>query len=98
MQSASWKLGGSSSASLIARKHADDDSEFDVTPMVDLVFMMNIYFLVAFLTAALGEVDLPSAAHVVPLDVDSAVVLTVLDSFDDDLVTDVESCGTGHVE
>jgi len=55
--------------------------------MVDLVFMMNIYFLVAFLTAALGEVDLPSAAHVVPLDVDSAVVLTVLDSFDDDLVT-----------
>ena len=32
--------------------------------MVDLVFMMNIYFLVTFITVAMGELNLPAATHV----------------------------------
>ena len=51
--------------------------QFDVTAMVDLVFMMNIYFLVTFVTVTLAQVDLPAASHVAPLDADSSVVLTV---------------------
>jgi len=56
--------------------------EFDITAMVDLVFMMNIYFLVTFVTAALGEINLPAANHAVPLDGDKATVITVLAGID----------------
>src|SRR4029450_3799599 len=59
-----------------AQRHAD--AEFDITAMIDLVFMMNIYFLVTFVTAALGEINLPAANHAVPLDGDKATVITVL--------------------
>lgn len=81
------QLGNTSTAPLIKRKHLHDDAEFDITAMIDLVFMMNIYFLVTFLTAALGEVDLPSASHVTPLDVEDAVVLTVMAGLNDDSTT-----------
>jgi biopolymer transport protein ExbD len=86
MQSSSWDLGGTSYSPLIARKDLHDDAEFDITAMIDLVFMMNIYFLVTFLTAAMGEVDLPSAKNVTPLSADSAVVFTVLAGLNDDSV------------
>lgn len=52
--------------------------EFDITAMVDLVFMMNIYFLVTFVTVALSEINLPAASHAVALDGDKATVITVL--------------------
>src|SRR5262245_12155256 len=55
-----------------------DHAEFDITAMVDLVFMMNIYFLVTFVTAAFGEINLPAANHSVALDGDKAVVITAL--------------------
>lgn len=63
---------------LLPRQHRHADAEFDITAMIDLVFMMNIYFLVTFITAALGEINLPAASHAVALDGDTAVVLTVL--------------------
>ena len=49
---------------LIARRPDSEPPEFDITAMVDLVFMMNIYFLVTFVTVALGELNLPAAKHV----------------------------------
>jgi len=63
---------------LFPRLHQHSDAEFDITAMVDLVFMMNIYFLVTFITVALGEINLPAAAHAAPLDRDKATVITVL--------------------
>ena len=59
-----------------AQRHIDP--EFDITAMVDLVFMMNIFFLVTFVTAALGEINLPAANHAVALDSEKATVITVL--------------------
>jgi biopolymer transport protein ExbD len=82
MHSSTFSLGGDGFEPLIARKQMHDDAEFDITAMVDLVFMMNIYFLVTFLTAALGEVNLPTATHVAALDADTAVTLTVLGTLD----------------
>ncbi len=58
------------------QRHAD--AEFDITAMIDLVFMMNIYFLVTFVTAAMGEINLPAANHAVPLDAGKAAIITVL--------------------
>jgi len=73
-------LGEGALGESIHRKHQHENPEFDITAMVDLVFMMNIYFLVTFVTVALSGFELPSASHCLPLDADSAVVFTLLRS------------------
>ena len=71
----------------LGRKSQQETPEFDITAMVDLVFMMNMYFLVTFITVALAEINLPTASHCEPLNADDAVVLTVLGSLDGKSVT-----------
>jgi biopolymer transport protein ExbD len=63
---------------LVARKPVVEDAHFDITAMVDLVFMMNIFFLVTWVGAALAEIDLPTARHCVPADPDQCVLVTML--------------------
>jgi biopolymer transport protein ExbD len=53
------------------------DADFDITAMIDLVFMMNIYFLVLFIGASASEINLPAAIHCAPLDGDVATAFTV---------------------
>jgi biopolymer transport protein ExbD len=65
---------------LAARKPLVDDARFDITAMVDLVFMMNIFFLVSWIGAALAEIDLPAARHCVATDADTSTVLTLTGS------------------
>src|SRR5262249_27586818 len=60
--------------------------EFDITAMVDLVFMMNIYFLVTFITG-MGAMNLPTATHCAPLNADDAVIFTLKRSLDGKSVT-----------
>lgn len=62
---------------LSRRKPMHDEAKFDITAMIDLVFMMNIFFLVTTVGAALAEMDLPVARHVVAADLDAAVVLSL---------------------
>jgi biopolymer transport protein ExbD len=64
-------------AGMSQRHDPQREAEFDITAMIDLVFMMNIYFLVTFIGAAAGEVNLPTAMHCAPLDGDTATVITV---------------------
>src|SRR5689334_9319531 len=66
------------SGSAGSKSKALEDAHFDVTPLVDLVFMMNIYFLVVWVVTALAEVNLPPAKHVVASDADSMVVLAMV--------------------
>ena len=86
MLRSSLNLDPDDSDGLIARPSEYVTPEFDITAMVDLVFMMNIYFLVTFVTVALGEMNLPSADHVSPLDAESAVVFTIVRSLDGESV------------
>ncbi len=62
---------------LVKRKSMLDEAKFDITAMIDLVFMMNIFFLVTTVGAALAEMDLPTARHVVAADLDAAVILSI---------------------
>jgi biopolymer transport protein ExbD len=87
MQLAGLNLGESGSDQLFARRSEHETPEFDITAMVDLVFMMNIYFLVTFITVALGELNLPSADHVSALDAETATVFTLTRSPDGKGVT-----------
>lgn len=60
------------------RRPPPEDPAFDVTAMIDLVFMMNIYFLFTFIGARASEIDLPTANYAAPLDVEEATTVTIL--------------------
>src|SRR5215471_5943518 len=62
---------------LVQRRPIHDEARFDITAMIDLVFMMNIFFLVTTVTAALAEMDLPSAKHCSPSDRETSIVFTI---------------------
>ena len=74
--------GPSAAFAPMLKRGAHADAEFDITAMIDLVFMMNIYFLVTFLTAASAEIDLPFADHASALDGDTCVTMTLLSTGD----------------
>jgi biopolymer transport protein ExbD len=63
---------------LLPKKSLADDARFDVTAMVDLVFMMNIFFLVTWAEMARAEIDLPTARHCAAAEKERSVVFTVL--------------------
>ena len=63
---------------IIARKPWAQSADFDMTAMIDLVFMMNIFFLVTSLTNAMAEVDLPAAKRAVAADAKASVVITLI--------------------
>jgi biopolymer transport protein ExbD len=63
---------------LVPRKSLHDDARFDVTAMVDLVFMMNIFFLVTWAEMARAEIDLPRAKHCTSAERKRTMVLTVI--------------------
>ena len=82
MQSSAFSFGESGSDQLFNRRLGPEPPEFDITAMVDLVFMMNIYFLVTFVTVAMSEMSLPTAKHVAALDPDTAVIFSVTRTLD----------------
>ena len=71
-------LGTSFSAEGLVSKGSDEvDARVDMTAMIDLVFMLNIFFLVTSLVTALAELDLPFATHVSAADMETATLISV---------------------
>lgn len=60
------------------RKQKFEEAHFDITAMIDLVFMMNIFFLVTSLATSMSEIDLPPAQHAKGADMDKSIVVTIL--------------------
>jgi biopolymer transport protein ExbD len=65
---------------LMPPKSLHDDARFDVTAMVDLVFMMNIFFLVTWAEMARAEIDLPRAKRCVAAERSRSLVFTLVKS------------------
>src|SRR5512137_2171444 len=63
---------------LVPRMALVDDARFDVTAMVDLVFMMNIFFLVTWAEMARAEIDLPTAKHCAAAERSRSLVFTIM--------------------
>jgi biopolymer transport protein ExbD len=63
----------------LAPKHNDDDLEVDMSPMIDMVFLLLIFFIVA--SQVIDEkpkVEIPFAAHAkVPEDTTGRLMITV---------------------
>ena len=74
-ESSESALGG---GGLVPPRAKQEDPAFDVTAMVDVVSLMNIYFMVTFVGIALTEANLPPASHGRALDGDTATVITVV--------------------
>jgi biopolymer transport protein ExbD len=60
-----------------------DEVEMDITPMIDITFLLLIFFLVATRMSAEAYVDLPKARHGTAVTTKDAVVLTVARGGDD---------------
>ncbi len=54
------------------------DTEMDITPMIDITFLLLIFFLVASRMDANALVDLPEARHGTTVTVTNSAVLTVV--------------------
>ena len=87
MQLGSFNLDPSNSGELISRPPDQETPEFDITAMVDLVFLMNLYFLVTFLSVVMNKLALPTADNVSPLNTDTAVIISLARSLDGESVT-----------
>jgi biopolymer transport protein ExbD len=87
MHTLGLNLGPSGAEELLPRRSDEEPPEFDITAMVDLVFLMNLYFLVTFLSVVMNKLALPPADHVSPLNADTAVVVSLARSLDGESVT-----------
>ena len=62
---------------IVTHRRRRDDVEMDITPMIDMTFLLLIFFLVASRLDQPASVDLPRARHGDPVSAKNAVVLIV---------------------
>ncbi len=58
-------------------RRAREEDDIDITPMIDLVFLLLIFFLVSSTPDQLTSIDLPEATHGVAVSQLDAVIFTV---------------------
>lgn len=68
----------SSEDGLLKRRGGHHEANFDITAMIDLVFMLNIFFLVTTVATASMEMDLPVVRHCIPTDPEEAVIIALM--------------------
>jgi biopolymer transport protein ExbD len=72
-------MDGPFSEGLLPSHKKHDDAEFDITAMIDLVFLMNIYFMFLFISTSAGELpDLPTAVHAASIESEDALTITIM--------------------
>jgi biopolymer transport protein ExbD len=64
---------------VLPRRPVQDTAEMDITPMIDITFLLLIFFLVCSTAAVQSAVELPPARHGTGVSDRNAVVLTVQD-------------------
>ena len=64
---------------VLPRRPVEDTAEMDITPMIDITFLLLIFFLVCSTAAVQSAVDLPPARHGTGVSDRNAVILTVQD-------------------
>ena len=60
------------------RKQKFEEAHFDITAMIDLVFMMNIFFLVTSIASSMADLDLAPAKHVRAAELDKSIVVSII--------------------
>lgn len=65
-----------------SRQRVYGDTDMDITPMIDITFLLLIFFLVASRIDDNSTIKLPQARHGMSISVTDSVVLTVIESGD----------------
>jgi len=68
---------GNDLGALIRRRKPLDDAEMDITPMIDITFLLLIFFIVAAKIDDNSGVNLPPANFGVPVSAKESVVITI---------------------
>jgi biopolymer transport protein ExbD len=63
---------------LVPRHRGHHEATFDITAMIDLVFMLNIFFLVTTVAAVSAEMDLPVVRHCLSTDPEDAAIISIV--------------------
>ncbi len=63
----------------LIRRLRTDDAEMDITPMIDVTFLLLIFFLVCSTPDQQSAVDLPKARYGTGVDKKNSVIITVSD-------------------
>lgn len=65
--------------SVLPRHPVEDGADMDITPMIDITFLLLIFFLVSSTTSEQSALELPPARHGTGVSDRSSVVITVAD-------------------
>lgn len=65
--------------SLLPRHPVQDGADMDITPMIDITFLLLIFFLVSSTTSAQSALELPPARHGSGVSDRTSVIITVAD-------------------
>ncbi len=68
---------GGEEDSLANKKRADSEADLDITPMIDVVFLLLIFFMVTSTMQSKRELDVPPAKHGEKVDSSTATILTI---------------------
>jgi biopolymer transport protein ExbD len=68
---------GGEEDSLANRKRGDSEADLDITPMIDVVFLLLIFFMVTSTMQSKRELDVPPAKHGVGVDSSLATTLNI---------------------
>lgn len=71
------RLGDEEDVGFRRRRPASVDEEIDITPMIDLVFLLLIFFLVSSVPDHATAIDLPEATHGTAVSQKDAVIFTI---------------------
>lgn len=58
-------------------RHPNDEAELDITPMIDMTFLLLIFFLVTSIPDNQREVELPRAEYGKGITTETAVIITL---------------------
>ncbi len=76
-EAAKIDLDSEPEAPLVRRRNRDDDNDMDITPMIDITFLLLIFFLVCSTNDPSSSFQLAEARHGRGVGVDDSVIITV---------------------
>ena len=77
MRRRSLSLGGEENATWGKRSRRGSFGELDITPMIDVTFLLLIFFMVTSTMSSQNQVDVPPAENGVNVDQGSAILIVI---------------------
>ena len=60
-----------------SRKRSEYDAELDITPMIDVTFLLLIFFMVTSTMQPSEALDIPTSVHGLGVEANSAILITI---------------------